>query len=92
MKKTFNPFMIVGSYIGMFVGYYFSLKGMNVFGFILYYINISTTSLMIGNLIGGFIAGYFFHVFIRAFSNMGMFKSISSKNTKKREIRPPKGL
>lgn len=93
MNKTFNPFKIVGSYLGILAGYYFSIKGMNVFGFVLYYINVSVTSLLIANMIGGFIVGYAFHVFIRAFAHMGILGTFTGKGEKKqRDIGPQKGL
>ncbi len=82
MTKTFNPFKLLGSYLGAFSGYLFALKGIDAFGFLLDYLNFRVGGAVESNLVGGFIAGYTAHVFLRALISIGRSRS---KKVKKME-------
>ncbi len=75
MKKTFNPFKTIGSWLGLLLGYLFFLKGLDAFAPVFKYTGIPITDLLARDMTAGFMLGFTAHLFLRAVVNIGMFKN-----------------
>ncbi len=69
MNRSFNPFALVGSYIGAFAAYYGTTQNIEVFNFLKPFLGFLEGSNVEVNVIGGFFVGYVLHVVIRSFFN-----------------------
>jgi hypothetical protein len=67
-RQTLNPFLLFGSYAGLMIGLFLSLKGWHIFWWLAALLGINTGSQIAAEAAGGFIAGYILHILIRIFN------------------------
>jgi len=70
-KKTFNPFKLWGSYLGMIIGIYATYKGTNPFSFLDPVFDFLRDFNIELNMVGGFLIGYTLHLLIRSMASSG---------------------
>jgi hypothetical protein len=58
---------MLGSYLGLLTGILMSLKGWYIFWWLPPLLGMNFDNAIILNAVGGFIAGYIFHILIRIF-------------------------
>ncbi len=82
-EKTFNPFKLFGSYLGLLFGVYAVYKEINPFFFLNSFFDFLGDSKIKLNIIGGFFVGYALHLFIRSVIVNSKNKTMNFLNKKK---------